>query len=254
MSFRSGLSELVKNLSGKFGYELRRIKSVNTPANKAESHPEYLRDSEVSGLDVNDYQEIKLGFLKPMPLLENSLFPLINKFANPEIIELGPGTGRWTRHIIDYLKNKNGGVLVLADHSEWILEFLKVYFEKNESSGLRLRYELCDGYNLPETIKDSTADIIFSANTFIAFGVYKVYTYSHDFYRKLKSGGYCIFDYIDIESEGGWKFLKLKIAEKLDYYTYHRFEAVNKIFLDAGFEFTESREYGKSTYLTYKKP
>lgn len=253
MSFRSGFSGLVKNITGMFGYELRKIQLSIANTNKAESHPEYLRNSEASGLDVNDYQEIKLGFLKPIPLLENCLFPVINKFTHPEIIELGPGTGRWTRHVIDYLNGKNGGGIVLADHSEWILEFLKKYFEKKESNSLKLRYELCDGYNLPETINDTSADIIFSANTFIAFGVYKIYTYSHDFFAKLRSGGYCIFDYIDIESEGGWNFLKLKTAEKLDYYTYHRFEAVNKIFTDAGFEFAEKREYGKSTFLTYKK-
>ena len=254
MSIKGNVLNFAIRITNKFGYDLVKQQNKSRPDLKSDAHPSYKKEAFELGIDINDYQESKLGFVDSLPLLEKILFPLLNKIDIPKIIELGPGTGRWSRHIIKKLKDKGAGELTLVDHSDWIVEFLKEYFETTAESEINLKIEKCDGFKLPEEIISSSADIIFSSNTFVGLGIYFYYTYSVDFFRVLKSGGYCVFDYIDLNSEGGWNFLKQKVSEGLNYYSYYTFEAVDKIFKDSGFIFCSKHIYGKSTYLIYKKP
>ena len=254
MSIKKSIISLSRNFAKKYGYEIVKIQNKKKIDFKAEAHPAYMKDAADAGLDINDYQEIRLGFVESLPLLNEIVFPVIDKLKEPLIIELGPGSGRWSRHIINRVKDNGGGGIILVDHSEWIVDFLREYFKNVSDNKLSLTFSKCDGFKLPENAKDLSADLIFASNTFVALGIYFYYTYSNDFFRVLKSGGYCIFDYIDLNTEGGWNFLKQKTKEGLNYYAYYTFEAVDKVFRDAGFEYISRHNYGKSTYLIYRKP
>lgn len=254
MSLKKSILSFAGNIAKKYGYEIVKIQNKKKNDLKAEAHPSYMKEAAEAGMDINDYQEIRLGFVESLPLLKEIVFPLIDKLKDPNIIELGPGSGRWSRHIIKKIIDNGGGSVILVDHSEWIVDFLRDYFKNVSDNKLSLTFSKCDGFKLPADTENFSADLIFASNTFVALGIYFYYTYSHDFFRVLKNGGYCIFDYIDLNTEGGWKFLKQKTKEGLNYYTYYTFEAVDKVFRDAGFEYVSRYYYGKSTYLIYRKP
>ncbi len=254
MSLKKSILSFAGNIAKKYGYEIVKIQNKKKNDLKAEAHPSYMKEAAEAGMDINDYQEIRLGFVESLPLLKEIVFPLIDKLKDPNIIELGPGSGRWSRHIIKKIEDNGGGRVILVDHSEWIVDFLRDYFKNVSDNKLSLTFSKCDGFKLPADTENFSADLIFASNTFVALGIYFYYTYSHDFFRVLKNGGYCIFDYIDLNTEGGWKFLKQKTKEGLNYYTYYTFEAVDKVFRDAGFEYVSRYYYGKSTYLIYRKP
>lgn len=254
MSLKKSILSFAGNIAKKYGYEIVKIQNKKKNDLKAEAHPSYMKEAAEAGMDINDYQEIRLGFVESLPLLKEIVFPLIDSLNEPLIIELGPGSGRWSRHIIKKIIDNGGGRVILVDHSEWIVDFLRDYFNNVSDNKLSLTFSKCDGFKLPADTENFSADLIFASNTFVALGIYFYYTYSHDFFRVLKNGGYCIFDYIDLNTEGGWKFLKQKTKEGLNYYTYYTFEAVDKVFRDAGFEYVSRYYYGKSTYLIYRKP
>lgn len=254
LSLKKSILSFAGNIAKKYGYEIVKIQNKKKNDLKAEAHPSYMKEAAEAGMDINDYQEIRLGFVESLPLLKEIVFPLIDKLKDPNIIELGPGSGRWSRHIIKKIEDNGGGRVILVDHSEWIVDFLSDYFKNVSDNKLSLTFSKCDGFKLPADTENFSADLIFASNTFVALGIYFYYTYSHDFFRVLKNGGYCIFDYIDLNTEGGWKFLKQKTKEGLNYYTYYTFEAVDKVFRDAGFEYVSRYYYGKSTYLIYRKP
>ncbi len=254
MSIKRRILSLADDITEKFGYKIVKIQNKKKTDLKAEAHPSYMVDAAAAGMDINDYQEIRLGFAESLPFLKKTVFPYLDKIQQPLIIELGPGSGRWSRHLIKKVKDNGGGSIILADHSAWIVDFLKEYFKDAADNKLNLTFSQCDGFKLPQYIENSSADLIFASNTFVALGIFYYYTYSRDFYRVLKSGGYCIFDYIDLNTEGGWNFLKQKTQEGLNYYSYYTFEAVDKVFSDSGLVFVSRCNYGKSTYLIYKKP
>jgi ubiquinone/menaquinone biosynthesis C-methylase UbiE len=251
MNFKGKVLGVARKIAEQNGYDIVKKGNNQRKDYKAEAHPGYKKEAEQLGIDINDYQESKLGFVDSLPLLKEIVFPLIENLSKPFIIELGPGTGRWSRHILKKLEEKDGSELMLVDHSSWIVDFLNDYFKGR--SKVKFSAAKCDGFILPPEIKDSSADLIFSSNTFVALGIYFYYTYSHDFFRVLKKGGYCVFDFIDLNSEGGWNFLLQKTGEKLNYYAYYTFEAVDKVFRNSGFEFCSKYLYGKSTYLIYRK-
>jgi SAM-dependent methyltransferase len=173
-----------RNFVNQFGYDIVKKQNRISPDKKAGGHPLFLKEANSLNMDVNDYQESELGFLNPLPLLEEIVYPLIDNFQSPKIVDLGTGTGRWARHITKKLDCIGRGELILVDHSLWITEFLKNYFQSDS----KVKVYQCDGFVLPAEIKDSSVDIIFSANTFIYLGIYFFYTYFHDFFRVLNKG------------------------------------------------------------------
>src|SRR6266851_959403 len=90
-AFEFGASRILAPL----GYELRdRILSE-----RPEGFAGYLEAACQVGMDVNDYEEQRLGWRLPLPTLEELVLPLLR--PDSRVCEIGPGTGRWSRHIIN---------------------------------------------------------------------------------------------------------------------------------------------------------
>lgn len=224
-----------------FGYKIDRGELDG----KAEGFPGYLDEAIKLGMDVNDYEEQKLGWDEALPILEQTTFPYLRE--DSVVCEIGGGTGRWSRHIIKRIAN---GELHLVDHSLWMVEFLKKYFTSNP----RIYVHLCDSLSLPFK-KDEWVDMIFSAGTFIEFKLGLFLLYGKEFYRVLKPGGYCIIEYIDISSSEGWDHF---IKHSSDYggacYEYHTRETIEKAFNYIGFKIKKNIQIGTSIFLIAKKP
>jgi len=243
-SIKGMLKQGINRMLTPLGLEIKRIQSTQAQDAKAEGFPGYLAEANKRGMDVNDWIEQELKWEKALPILEQTVFPYLRD--DSVVCELGAGTGRHARHIASRLR---GGELRLVDHSPWSVAFLRNYFQSNP----RVSVHLNDGCSLPFR-DNSWADLIFSNGTFIELKLGLFYLYSREFWRVLKPGGYCVFDYIDATTPEGWKHLESFSAKYWNCFTYHTPEVVDKVFTSAGFEIVARHQIGKSTYLVVRKP
>jgi len=211
---------------------------------QAEGFPGYLEKADRAGEDVNDWIEGTLRWEPVTPILEQLVFPLLSN--DSRVLELGPGTGRCSRHILCKIPQ---GRLVLVDHSQWIVDFLKRYFVNKP----RVEVHLSNGRSV-SLVGNDPFDLIFSNGTFIELKLGNFVSYAKEFFRLLKPGGQCVFDFIDIESTAGWDFLQAQARSMAHCFSYHSANSIDRIFLNEGFEKIRVQPVGKSTYTTFRKP
>lgn len=214
---------------------------------KADGYPRYVDEASKLNIDVNDYLDNNMGWVKPLPILEKYVYPVIDKFPEGKILELGPGTGRWSRYILKKIKSLNYKEYILLDHSVWMLEFLKGYF-KDENI---IRFVRNNGMNIPDVGKD--IDIVYAQGVLVALKPSFIYIYSKEFAAVLKSGGYCIFDYFNFDTKEGWDYFINESDKGNTVYTYHTDEFIDKIFSMAGFTLEQREAIGKSRFVVFKK-
>ena len=222
-----------------FGYEVK----YSILNEKPEGFHEYLKASKKTRMDVNDWEEQELGWKPALPILEQYVFPYL--VCNSVVCELGPGTGRFSRHILGVIPD---GQLHLVDHSTWMVNFLRRYFQSDE----RVHIHLGDGSSLPFT-RDSWIDVVFSAGTLVALKLGIIYRYARDFCRVLRPGGRAIFDYIDPTTPEGWAHLESQGKQLADVFTYHAPQVIDRVLSSAGFESLDRRQFGKSTFVIATK-
>jgi ubiquinone/menaquinone biosynthesis C-methylase UbiE len=222
-----------------FGYRLTPWRADD----KSEGFEGYVAQARQAGMDVNDFEDQALHWVPALPVLERIVFP--NLQPDWQVIEVGPGTGRYSRHLAARLRS---GELHLVDHSPWLVGFLGDYFK----TCTNVQVILNDGFVLPFT-NDSWADLVFSAGTLVALKLGAIQLYAQEFARVLKPGGRVIFDYIDPETSEGWTHLTSQTPYLRSVYTYHCASAIDKVFRSAGFRIGERIQDGKSTYLTVQK-
>jgi len=237
---RNFINSILKNS----GYKLEKIRVKKT---NAEGYPEYLEEAAALELDVNEYLDNNKGWIKPLPVLEEVFFPFIKNFNSPVIMELGPGTGRWSRHIAEFAKKINCSEYCLVDHSPWFVNFLSDYFREN----VLIKVKQNDGISLP--FEKGSFDVIFSQGVLPELKPPVIYLYAKEFSRVLKSGGVCVFDYFTYDSPEGWDYF-IKESEKGNlFYTYYTDELIDKIFFQEGFELIQRFTYSKSKFPVYRK-
>ncbi|MEO8665795.1 MAG: class I SAM-dependent methyltransferase [Ignavibacteria bacterium] len=238
------MKKLIGNFLGKLNIEPHKKSSGEA---KAEGYPDYLRAANELGLDVNDYLDNNLGWIKPGQVLEEVLYPVMTNLQSPKILELGPGTGRWTRQILKRAKQINSTEFSLADHSQWMIDFLRSYFNNEKI----IKAYKNNGISLP--FKQNEYDLIFSQGVFIELKPSFIYLYSKEFARVLKPGGYCVFDYFNFDSNDGWEYF-IKESDKGNiYYTFYSDEFIDRLFKLAGFILEKRFTYGKAKFVVMKK-
>jgi SAM-dependent methyltransferase len=234
-AFEFGASRVL----GPLGYELRdRILSE-----RPEGFVGYLTAATSAAMDVNDYEEQCLGWRLPQPTLDEIVFPYLT--SNATVCELGPGTGRWSRHIAERLPQ---GELHLVDPSPWMVRFLAGYFANRAN----VHAHVNDGQSLPFQ-QAAWLDLIFSANTFVELKLGVIYNYVRDFAHVLKRGGYAIVDYVDPTTPEGWNHLTTQPADMALVYTFHAPEVIDRIFDEAGFRIERRYQSGKSTFVVAQR-
>ncbi|WP_435184091.1 hypothetical protein ACRYJJ_04340 [Cylindrospermopsis raciborskii G7] len=100
------MRKIISNVINPLGLKLEKVVS------DADGYAEYVKQAQNMGMDVNDYLTTVLGWPCPLSMLKSVLFPYINPSSN--IIEIGQGTGRASRHIANYLSS---GKLLLVEQT-----------------------------------------------------------------------------------------------------------------------------------------
>ena len=233
--FEFGASRVLAPL----GYELRNRVLSERP----EGFVGYLQAASAAGMDVNDYEEQCLGWRLPGPTLEEVVFPYLSPSSS--VCEIGPGTGRWSRHLLERLPE---GELHLVDPSPWMVRFLTGYFGGSRNAHAHVN----DGQSLPFA-ESGWLDMIFSANTLVELKLGVIHLYARDFARTLKPGGYAVVDYVDPTTDEGWSHLMTQGPEMAAVYTFHAPEVIDRVFADAGVPVQRRYQVGKSTFVVAQR-
>ena len=237
---KHAVAAISSRLLGPFGFEVRDRLIGEMP----EGFPSYLEQARAAGMDVNDYEEERLGWKPALPTLEEIAFPYLREESR--VCELGPGTGRWSRHLLARVPS---GELHLVDRSPWMIRFLADYFRGRPN----LHVHLGDGLRLPMA-GDDWLDLAFVAHTFEAFSLGVIRSYLLDFARVLKPGGHAVFDYIDPTVPDGWAYLENIPAGLEAVHTFHSGEVIDRVAAAAGLEVMGRHQVGKNTFVTARKP
>jgi SAM-dependent methyltransferase len=221
------------------GYELRDKVLSERP----EGFAGYLAAAAAAGMDVNDYEEQRLGWRLPSPTLDDVVYPYLA--PDSSVCEIGPGTGRWSRRIASQIPR---GELHLVDPSPWMVRFLDAYF----SSAPNVHAHLNDGSSLPFE-RSGWLDLIFSANTFVELKLGTIWLYAREFARALKPGGYVVLDYVDPGTPEGWDHLLTQGAAMASVYTFHAAAAIDRVFESANLSIERRYQSGKSTFVVARR-
>jgi SAM-dependent methyltransferase len=224
---------------GPLGYELRDRVLGERP----EGFAGYLAAARAAGMDVNDYEEQRLGWRLPRPTLDDIAYPYLQK--DSQVCEIGPGTGRWSRHIIPQIPD---GELHLVDPSPWMVRFLAGYFGQAPN----VHAHLNDGQSLPFA-RQAWLDLVFSANTFVELKLGVIWLYARDFARALKPGGHAVVDYVDPTTREGWEHLMSQPADLASVYTFHAPGVIDRVFQSAGLTVEARYQVGKSTFVVAQR-
>ena len=114
------------------------------------------------------------------------------------VLELGPGTGRYTRHIIGVCRR-----MILVDYSSIVCEWLEKYLEG------RGEYELhhISGPQMPQ-VNDETVDFAFAHGVFEHLFLDDIFWFFEEFYRVLRPGALFKFNFDNLMSDGGMAHLR----------------------------------------------
>lgn len=95
---------IIKNILSKFGYQIvkKQPNLEGVSRNRAENFPKWLDEANAAGKDVNDFINSKVG--NPTELLEKIVYPYFTD-STDTVIEVGPGTGRFSREILKSLSS-----------------------------------------------------------------------------------------------------------------------------------------------------
>ncbi len=122
-------------------------------------------------------------------LIENFVYKYINK--NSTVLEIAPGYGRWTEHIIKRAKK-----VILVDLSPKCINHCKERFREYKN----IDYYCNDGKSL-DFLKNNSIDFIWSYDSFVHMEANVIENYLRQFSRVLKKGGITIIHHAG-KSEG----------------------------------------------------
>ena len=149
----------------------------------------WIAEAEDSGQDPNDVGDVDWGDIRET--LETHYYPYIN--SDSVVLELGPGSGRVTRHIIGRCRE-----MILVDYSQIVCDWLAKYLKGKGS----YRIVHIDKPSLV-AIESNSVDTIIANGVFEHIDMDDLFCFLQEFNRVLKPGGLISFDFDNIMSAGG---------------------------------------------------
>jgi SAM-dependent methyltransferase len=136
----------------------------------------------------------------PSPEWKTSLVERVLKPRVPEgaaVVEIGPGAGRWTEHLIPRASSYAG-----IDISQTCVALCA---DKFASDKVKAAFRVNAGNDLPG-VQDGSVDVIWSFDVFVHINLEDVAAYLDEFKRVLKPGGRAIIHHGTTAGHGGgWR-------------------------------------------------
>lgn len=203
----------------------------------------WIREAQERGRDPNDVADEKWS--TPLPALEKYYFPLFS--ADSVVMELGPGTGRYTRHLLGKCRE-----VVVVDYSVAVIDWMKEYFP-----GRKIRTVLAKSYELLE-IESNSIDAIIANGVFEHLYAEGAYHYLKTFQRVLTPGGRGCFNFDNIMSQGGFARFEKELPSEMDGRSIFRFyhpDMIGRMAEKAGLEVERmDTSEERFAFLTFRKP
>jgi hypothetical protein len=177
------------------------------------------------------------------PVLTASIVRKIFQFAKTNIynsLEIGPGTGRYSKNFRAWRNN-------------YFLEVLPELEAKIRRRFVPLHQKYLKFYLTKDTecsnIPQGSCNFVFSWDTFVFFTQQHIQQYLHDIKRVLIPGGYCFIQYADCHFD-----YDLHEAKR-GYWNYNTKTAMKKIMQDEGYDIIEMSQFCPgANYFICKKP
>lgn len=152
---------------------------------------QWIADAEAKGLDPNDVGDEAWANDYLSETLNERYLDLVP--AGGVVLELGPGSGRLTRHLIKRAKR-----VELIDSSKFVIEWISRYLVgKGEFRAQHIPVPAAPH------LADNSIDLVVAHGVFEHLDFDESYYFLAEFARVLKQGGKVSFNYDNIASKGG---------------------------------------------------
>ncbi len=242
MGFRASLARGVNTILAPLGAQLitRQMDCLFDA-----SFARWIAEAQASGRDPNDIGDAAWSDDLLTTALEHYYLPHISEEST--VLELGPGTGRMTRHIIPRCRE-----MILVDHSALVCNFLRSYLKGKG----RFRAYRIDSPAIP-SVEDESVDVALANGVFEHFDPEEVLCFLEEFFRVLKSGGVAAFNFDNLMNEQGMAWLRKAIREpsgRCIFRFYHP-EMMVALAKNAGFTLLHlSTDQSRFAYIELQKP
>ncbi len=243
-----GLARAINGMLNPLGLRLARTETPkgNTGKPWDQAFLRWIDEAKASGRDPNDVGD-KAWDGNPLHAMERFLFPHID--ANSVVLEVGPGTGRATRHVIGRCRQ-----VIVADYSKVVCTWLREYLAGKGS----FRVLEIDRPRLDE-VESESVDVAFAYGVFEHIDLDDTYCFMEEFGRVLRPGGVVWFNFDTLTTDAGLEWFlgyrrKLKPGEPC-IFRFHHPDAVRRLARSAGLEpLGETPDEGRFAFLYARKP
>jgi SAM-dependent methyltransferase len=184
--------KLANGLLGRVGVRLVRTQ-VQKPWD--EEFAQWIAEAKAAGVDPNDLGDRAWRGVA-LEGASQRLFPRIS--PQSVVLELGPGTGRYTRHVLPRCRE-----MILVDYSALVCEWLREYLRGKG----QFRVHHIDKPTFAE-VADGAVDFAFANGVFEHIDPDDTDFLLQEFHRVLKPGGVLWFNFNTFMSPGGMRWFR----------------------------------------------
>jgi SAM-dependent methyltransferase len=152
---------------------------------------QWVASATARGLDANDVGDEAWANDRLAAVLDDCYLRYVP--AGGTVLELGPGTGRLTRHLIG-----RAGKLELVDNSKFVIDWMNKYLRGR----IEFRTHLIKSPRFA-AVSDRSVDAVLAHGVFEHLDFDEAYAFLVEFHRVLKTGGHVSFNYDTLHSEAG---------------------------------------------------
>lgn len=204
----------------------------------------WIAQARATGCDPNDVGDVEWSD-DPLKLaLEEHYLPHVSPEST--VLELGPGTGRMTRHVIGRCRE-----MILVDYSKLVVSFLGEYLK---GKGAFRIYQI----NKPAIpmVEDQSIDVVLANGVFEHLDVEEALWFLDEFFRVLRPMGVVVFNFDNLLAEEavnlGRQWRK-RAFERLVFRVHHA-EAMRALAGLAGFPVLRvSTGHGRLAYIELQR-
>jgi SAM-dependent methyltransferase len=239
------LKDTAKRALGALGLEVRRVANAS-PKPWDQAFKRWIAQARAAGKDPNDVGDAEWAG-DPSHVLETTVSRFID--ADSVVLELGPGTGRATRHVLPRCRR-----MILVDYSQFVCDWLDEYLAgRGNFETHQIDRPVLAG------VPAGVVDFAFAYGVFEHIDLDDTYELIKEFQRVLKAGGSAWFNFDTLATSGGLTWFKQQRAKlqpgQASEFRFHHPEDIAALCRDAGFEVSnlETNET-RQVWVTLRKP